>query len=147
MPQDFQEQTPLPYPRIEPTGQTIGGRTVFRLVEDFHFFVNLGFGQYDLYMPAGTETDFGSVPWFLWPILNPLNPRLMVGWLAHDTLYKHRIGSRFFADALARFVHWTYGATVFERMAAYVGVRVFGWKAWRQYRRESESAQLDAQAP
>ena len=131
----------LPFPKVEPNGYTSWGRTEFVLVENFDLSIDLGWGQYDFLVAKGTTTDFGSVPWPLRLFVNPLDPQLLVGWLIHDDLYRRHVTTRFFADALARFVHQLYGAGWPKRLAVYYAVRCFGWLAWRNVKIEAVAEQ------
>jgi hypothetical protein len=132
----------FPYPRIEPTGYTSCGRTEFVLTENFHLNLFLGWGDYDLYVNAGVKTDFGSVPWPLRLLYNPLNPKLLVGWLVHDDLYARHVTTRFFADSLTRYIHQCYGAGWWLRVPVYYAVRIFGWWPWRRVKIEKMAEQI-----
>jgi hypothetical protein len=138
-----------PYPLVQPTGNTIGGRTEWRLLQSFSLKVPLGRGEFTWYIPEGETTDFASVPTLLMWLISPTDPHIIAAALIHDDLYKQgrataittsngdhehvtpSVTSRFMADAWFRDVMELYGCPLWKRICAYYAVRMFGWIAYR----------------
>ena len=116
----------LKYPKIQPTGNTISGRTEYELVEDFEFSIPMGFGEYSFKVEKGYKTDLGSVPKLLWWIISPDDPQFIVGFIIHDSLYGESNVTRFFADALLAYIGSLYGASYLKYLAIYYAVRLGG---------------------
>lgn len=85
-------------------------------------------------VPAGTETDFSSIPWF---------GRILVRWsrvdvagVVHDWLYQTGDISRSRADEIWRLVAvaGAHRANRFQAWTAWLGLRLGGWYAWDQHR-------------
>lgn len=121
----------LPFPVIRHTGRKVGGRAEFELVEDFTLDIEMGFGAYRVFIPKGTTTDFGSVPWMLRIFISEDDPLFVVSWMIHDDLYRRRVVPRFFADATMRFVQWLYWTPLWKRLFVFYAVRLGGWMAWK----------------
>ncbi len=90
-------------------------------------------------IPAGTITDFSSIPWF---------GRILVRWskvdiagVVHDWYYQTGASSRARADAIWRLVSMagTHHANAFQAWVGWFALRVGGWISWRRYRRKSTS--------
>ena len=83
-------------------------------------------------IPAGTETDFASVPRFFWRIISPTDKHIGKPALVHDHLYrqKHLHVTRQFADEELRHAMHSVGAPLWKRSVVYAGVRMFGGSAW-----------------
>jgi len=87
-------------------------------------------------VPAGTETDFSTIPWF---------GRAFVHWskvdvagVVHDWLYQSGYISRRRADTVWRLVALAgvHHANQFQAWAGWAALRIGGWYAWDQYRRD-----------
>lgn len=113
--------------------RTRRGVVYFRLQEPLQVSLPAGGCQGGLWLevPAGFETDFASVPRWLWWLMPPLG-RYSRAALVHDYLYQHHDAmSRFLADALFRELMFHLGVPAWKRLAMYWGVRLFGWLYWR----------------
>lgn len=91
----------------------------------------------DYTVPAGTETDFSTIPWF---------GRTLVHWskvdvagVVHDWLYQTGCVGRARADTVWRLVALAgeHHANGFQAWVGWAGLRIGGWYAWDRYRRES----------
>jgi hypothetical protein len=87
-------------------------------------------------IPAGTITDFSSIPWY---------GRILVRWskvdiagVVHDWYYQTGASSRAKADAIWRLVAvaGTHRANAFQAWVGWLALRVGGWVAWNRYRRQ-----------
>jgi len=88
-----------------------------------------------LTVPEGFESDGASVPRILWSTVSPrVDPVTLRGAVAHDFLYRrHPAGwTRCEADALFREIIQADGAGSLRAWKAWLGVRLFGRKAWEQ---------------
>ena len=119
------------------------GRGEFDLVAPLGF-LSCRFGR-ELWAPAGTHTDFSSIPRlpFVWLVLGD---RYRAPAALHDHLYDSHEVSRWAADALllemctAVDAHIRYRwrltravgrcTTWLRRRAMWLGVRLFGWSHW-----------------
>lgn len=90
-------------------------------------------------IPAGTRTDFSSIPWF---------GRILVRWskvdiagVVHDWYYQTGLITRARADAIWRLVAVAgeHHATAFQAWVGWLALRVGGWIAWNRYRHREKS--------
>lgn len=83
-------------------------------------------------VPAGFVTDMASVPRGFWNLFPPTGPYAKAA-VYHDYLYQ--LGSVSRADADLEFVEGmrALGVFWFTRMAMWLALRLFGWKAWEEY--------------
>lgn len=85
-----------------------------------------------LHIPAGFQTDGGSKPRILWPILgHPLSLDRYPGYIVHDYLYQAQPVSRRAADEALVEVWRRIGVAPWRCAIEYAGVRVGGWIGWR----------------
>ena len=83
-------------------------------------------------VPAGFETDFGSVPWIVSWLVPSTGDGMVGAFIVHDYLYDfgRELGvSRADADGIMRRIMGEEGVTGFRRYPAWAGVRIGGW--WR----------------
>jgi len=89
-------------------------------------------------IPAGTITDFSSIPWF---------GRMLVRWskvdiagVVHDRYYQTGTIKRSRADAVWRMVAMagTHHANAVQAWIGWLALRVGGWIAWRNYRNHNK---------
>lgn len=117
--------------------------TVQKFVEDWKIKLPNGMR---IMIPADTETDGASIPWFLRFLATSFGP-LSRGAYPHDFGFKHgyfldwdgnrfAIGrdQKFFDDIFRDIIIWTTGL---KSLAAWAwsGVRTFGFIAWDKHRR------------
>ena len=85
-------------------------------------------------VPAGTLTDFSSIPWF---------GRALVRWskvdiagVVHDWLYQTAFVSRARADRIWRLVAIAgdHHANAFQAWVGWLALRLAGWIAWNHHR-------------
>ena len=128
----------------EPHFEFIEGTIRARLIDDWVLWCRYLF-------PKGFETDFASVPRFLWPVAAPMGI-LRYGSIPHDFGYQHRFlltvhgqrvcegESRKFFDRLMLDITIAKTGAKKRAWVAYVLVRAFGWIAWNKYRKEGPVA-------
>ena len=99
-----------------------------------------GEGGEDITVPAGTETDFSSIPWF---------GRILVRWsrvdiagVVHDYLYAEQSKSRREADRIWRDVAIAgeHSANWVQVTIGYLALRISGWISWARKREISWTA-------
>lgn len=131
--------TPL---RIEDTGVAHNNREVFRVLESFTYEVGgLGSGLL-IHVPVGFETDFASVPRFLWNLVPPWGPHGKAAVL-HDFLYRKESGfSKIVGDAIFCEALEVMGASWWLRTAMYVVVRLFGHSSYHWKSRSTPGTAL-----
>lgn len=85
-----------------------------------------------IFIPAGFETDFNSIPRGLWNILPPTE--FGEASLIHDWLYVNNGVKRGKADRIYLEVLKLLNAARWKQQLMYRGVRWGGWLAWKRYR-------------
>ena len=88
----------------------------------------------ELIVPEGFASDGASVPRAFWSTVSPrVDPATIRGAVAHDYLYRrHPHGwTRVEADRLFRELIAEDGLARFPAFKAWLGVRLFGGRAWR----------------
>lgn len=103
----------------------------WKIVTAFHYETDAGL---IIEIPAGEETDFASIPRFLWPILPPTGSYTRAA-VVHDKLYSdHRKGlghySRAYADSILLEAMKDCECGKLVRWTIWFGVRLGGWVAW-----------------
>ena len=92
-----------------------------------------------LKVPKGFTSDGASVPRLLWASVSPtIHPYTIAAAIMHDYIYRtHPEGwSRWDADlAFAEIAHAD-GLSKFKTLKAWIGLRLFGWIAWKQKKKE-----------
>lgn len=89
----------------------------------------------DLTVPAGFESDGASVPRFFWRwVFPPGDTHAIRAAILHDYVYRtHPEGwTREDADKLFLWTLIEDGVPAHHAVRAYLGVRLFGWIAWRK---------------
>ncbi len=89
--------------------------------------------HYGVIVPAGFRSDGASVPRLLWGVVFPRDDRrALFGALFHDYLYRHHPAgwTRAEADEAFHFLLLEGGVSFLRALRAYIGVRLFGKKAW-----------------
>ena len=119
-------------------------RDVFCVFQDW----TISFRGMTVTIPEGTESDLASIPRFLWWLMAPHELTIEAA-IIHDVLYSHlgiiprlwvaggeyRTFTRAESDAILSELADRFGAVDWRRRVAYSGVRVGGWRVWRQYQR------------
>lgn len=82
-------------------------------------------------VPAGFITDLASIPKVFRNVLD-VNGASRSPATLHDWLYQSKIITRAEADALLRDALAARGVGVVQRNVFYAGVRVGGWKGWKE---------------
>lgn len=95
----------------------------------------MSIGQDEIIVPAGTRTDFSSIPqlfaWFVrWS-------KVDVAGVVHDWLYQSGELPRKDADRVWRVVAQSgiHAANPLQAFLGYIGLRLGGWYAWRNHRK------------
>lgn len=112
-------------PKMDDTGKRVGGRVIYRLAEDLVFETKMNCQGIRVVVPAGSESDLASAPWWLWWIFPPSGPWDLAA-ILHDYLYGLIGVSRFLADALMREAMAQLGLPVWRRVLAFYCLRLFG---------------------
>lgn len=82
-------------------------------------------------IPAGFETDFGSIPAFLRGLVDDDDPKALCPFLRHDHRYSTRAIPRDQADAELRDGMISCGSSWFKAQLVYRAVRAFGGSHWK----------------
>ena len=82
--------------------------------------------------PEGYETDFLSVPRFLWVVLSPTGEGAY-GALIHDILYSAEIKDRETSDRIFYHAMLDSGCRKWKADVMFQSVRAFGGLTWRQH--------------
>lgn len=105
----------------------------WKLLEAFVYDIGELGGADNIVVPAGFVTDMGSVPHFLWGIIDPWG-KASKAFLIHDFLYETRLRSRLVSDAILLEGMEVLGVNWLKRKLIYNGVRIGGWFAWNKKR-------------
>lgn len=99
------------------------------------FRVYMPIYEYDFTVAKEFVTDFNSVPRILWDWFAPWE--CVEAGVTHDWLYQHPQGmSRWQVDAVHRRIMLATGERRGKSWAAWLGIRLGGWKPWGAYRRQ-----------
>jgi hypothetical protein len=87
-------------------------------------------------IPAGFRTDGASIPRPAWITTGtPFDPRHIRAAIYHDYLYQAGAIPRIRADILFRSTLLADGVSGYQAGKMYWALRLFGWMAWRRYRK------------
>jgi hypothetical protein len=101
-------------------------------VEEFEYYTDLFGERKYIKVPKNFITDLASVPRFLWNIFPPFGKYTKAAVL-HDYLYQNHSGfTRKEVDKIFKEAMKVSGVNFFIRNLFYLGVRVFGKKAWEK---------------
>lgn len=113
-------------------------RQIYRLEADFAY-QSERFGI--IVVPAGTETDFASIPRAVWNIVDPEDPIMLMPSVPHDWGYQNggllqsQTMTRQHLDELLVEMMVTQGAGPIIRKLVYGCVRTFGGSHWTEPKR------------
>ncbi len=117
--------------RLELTDRETKGRAVFRLLDAFTYEIGAEGSGLIVTVPAGTETDFASVPRFFWRLVPPTGKHGKAAVL-HDYLYQKQSGfTKLLADAIFLEAMTVLGVPWWRRWSMFLAVRFFGKGAYR----------------
>lgn len=112
------------------------GKT-FRLLEPFRYRLGSLDSQNIITIPEGFETDFASVPQIFWNILPPWGKYGKAAVL-HDYLYKSGMFDRSRCDEIFLEAMEALNVSWIKRKTIYAGVRMGGWIAWNNHRKNDK---------
>lgn len=101
----------------------------WRLVQGFRYDTDLLVAG-AVYVPAGFETDFASIPRGLWNIFPPTGTYGKAA-VIHDYLYRKSGVPRALADKIFLEAMGVFGVSWFTRHVIYRAVRLFGGRAYQ----------------
>ena len=104
----------------------VSGRT-FRLTAPFEYE---GCGIW-VCVPAGSLTDFASIPRILHALIDPFGPYAKAA-VVHDFMYRTGCRSRAVADAIFLEGMIKCGVPNWQRQLIYLSVRLFGWMSYQK---------------
>lgn len=121
---------------IQPRPIYIDGKKYdcFQLYKDYSYTLSNGIA---ITIPKGFETDFASIPQFLWGVFPAQKLQYRLPALVHDYLYMANtvVVSRAFADAEFRRMLILEGVNKREAWLFWVMVRIFGGKRFKNYKK------------
>lgn len=118
----------------------------WRVCEDF-YCVDDVLGRIDV--PAGTITDFGSIPKIVQSLISPTN-RYRKPFVIHDTNYTNQVFTQKQSDDCLlrqmqerdqlhnKIAKWYQKKFGLERMTIYLALRAGGWVAWNENKRRNK---------
>lgn len=112
----------------------------FTLLTEFTYAIGALASDRFIKVPAGFVTDFASIPRAFWNILPPWGKYGKAAVL-HDYMYKVQEFSRSFCDDILDESMEALGVNWVTRHIIWAGVRVGGWIAWSQHKKEIKSNQ------
>lgn len=96
---------------------------IWRTTRAFEFHIGALPSTLVVAIPAGTETDLGTVPWFVSWVIRPHDPAAAAAYVVHDDLCRRADFSRFMADAIFLHALLVLGVPIWRSVMAFVGVR------------------------
>lgn len=127
---------------LEPLDVTTEDGCIWTVNEPMDYEVgSVGSGE-KITVPKGQTTDFGSVPQALWWIISPIG-RATRAFVLHDYLYTVQKYSRIKSDQILLEAMGVLRVPWLRRHAIYRGVRLGGWMAWAQHKKENLSKLID----
>jgi len=102
----------------------------WKLVHPFSYHIGSKNSKWIIKVPKGFETDFASVPQFLWFWL-PYWGKYGKAAVLHDYVYQTHLTERSIADSIFYEAMLVGGTTHWKAKLMYYGVRLFGWLSWR----------------
>lgn len=112
------------------TGDCSHGRAVMVLEQPYVYEYSSwpwGSMRMKIVVPRGFETDFATIPRFVWWLLPPTGPWRGAA-VIHDWLCTIKC-PRFLTDAIFRHVMWDHHVALRHRIVIYYGVRAY-WVLW-----------------
>lgn len=113
-----------------------------KLLENVVYHVGGLASKDQIVVPTGFTWDGGSVPRIFWNLVDPWGSASKA-YLLHDWLYATQERSRLVSDAILMEAMEVLGVGFLKRKLIYQGVRMGGWIAWNQHKKEL-SAKLTA---
>ncbi len=108
------------------------GSFLWRVDLPFVARIQDGDTAYEILVPSGWETDYGSVPRVLWNFVPPLGD-YSAAYVLHDFLYASETFDRAACDWLLLLALRDLGASWTTRNAVYCSVRAFGGFVWAKH--------------
>lgn len=119
---------------FEPAGRFVGAID-YCLAESLVFHSDVA-GR--IVVPAGTVTDFASIPRFFWRLLPPWDIHRRAA-IVHDYLYSTQTHPKEIADKVFLEAMQALNVPAWKAQAMYRAVQWFGFKAWNQHGKELEN--------
>lgn len=113
-----------PYPEMY--FRTRNGRDVI-LTRPYTVRIGMKSTWYSFHIPKGFESDYASVPRFLWRIVPPFG-RYARAALVHDYVYRYRKHSRVVCDDIFNQMMKKLNVSPWRRILMYRAVRMMGWR-------------------
>lgn len=127
---------------LEPLDVTTEDGKVWTVNEPMDYEIgSLGSGE-KITVPKGQKTDFGSVPQALWWLISPIGLATRA-FVLHDYLYTVQKYSRLKSDQVLLEAMGVLSVPWLRRHAIYRGVRMGGFIAWNQHKKENLSKLID----
>lgn len=120
---------PIFIPVCTPIGMTATNRTLFRLINDFIFFI----GMKRFHVPSGFVFDCASIPYGVRNTFNPSDTRYIASSLIHDWLYAGEWCNRSYADLVFLSALKYQGISAIKRYVMYKAVSVFGGLTYKEH--------------
>lgn len=111
------------------------GKNKWSNYEPFEYHVGSYPSEEVISIPIGFETDFASIPRFLWPIISPIDDHGKAA-VVHDYLYFKGIYTRKRSDLIYKEALEVLNVNQGKIYIMYYLVRVFGWLPWWNHRRK-----------
>jgi hypothetical protein len=113
--------------------ETLDGQ-IWTTLEDMDYEIGCLGSKRRVVVPAGTKTDFGSVPRCLWALVSPIGHATRA-FVLHDFLYQSQPYPRQKCDAILAEAMDVLSCQHWYTRIIYLGVRAGGWIAWNAHRR------------
>ena len=122
----YPDKFAMTFPFPEMYFRTRNGRDVI-LTRPYVVVLGMGSTWYNVHIPEGFESDYASVPRFLWRIVPPFG-RYACAALVHDYLYRNKKYSRKVCDDIFSHMMKSLNTKPWRRVLMYRAVRMMGWR-------------------
>jgi hypothetical protein len=109
----------------------------WKIVEGFDFHIGKYPSKERIHIPSNFITDFASIPRIFWSILPPTGPYGKAA-VVHDYCYRTNIYPKKISDKIFKEGMKVLKVSKWKIFVIYWAVRLFGFKAWNQRRREEK---------
>lgn len=104
----------------------------WKVQQPFVYIYNENGTYYEILIPQGFITDYGSIPQIFQNII-PKNDEMSGAYVVHDLIYASEMFSRSLCDDILLKAFQELGASWIKRNIVYSAVRAGGWNVWRNH--------------
>lgn len=114
----------------------------WKVLEDINYTIFTLWKPLPITIPKGFIFDGASIPRLFWIIGTPMWTDTLPGALIHDFIYRNQFLTRSEADQVFNEEMQKSKVRCIKRIIFYTWVRIWGWLAWKQRRKELVNSKL-----